>query len=168
MELTDLLRKSPGKDRLQAWPAGMRIIARREKPHPEAQLSLFEQHEGWRYQLFATNTPDTTRGRLGQIAFLEARHRAHARVEDRIRTAKDTGLGHLPSRKAQFNQAWLAAASMACDLLAWLRLLCLNGDLARAEPKTLRYRILHTSARIIRGQRRRTIRIPKPGPGQIN
>jgi len=167
VELTDLLRKAPealGGDKLATWPAGMRIIARREKPHPGAQLSLFEQHNGWRYQLFATNTPTTTRGRLGQIAFLEARHRAHARVEDCIRTAKDTGLGHLPSKKAQVNQAWLVAAGMACDLLAWLRLLCLTGSLAQAEPKTLRYRILHTSTRIIRGQRKRTLRIPETWP----
>lgn len=164
VELTGLLRESAGGDRLKNWPTGMRIIARREKPHPGAQLSLFEQHDGWRYQLFATNTPTSTRGRLGQIAFLEARHRAQARVEDCIRTGKDTGLGHLPSKKASINQAWLTAAAMACDLLAWLRLLCLTGDLAQAEPKTLRYRILHTAARIIRGQRKRTIRIPETWP----
>jgi hypothetical protein len=167
VELTGLLREAPealGGDRLKTWPAGMRIIVRREKPHPGAQLSLFEQHEGWRYQVIATNTPATIRGRLGQIAVLEARHRAQARVENCIRTAKATGMGHLPSKKAQLNQAWLAAVAMACDLLAWLRLLCLSGDLVKAEPKTLRYRLLHTSARIIRGQRRRTIRIPETWP----
>jgi hypothetical protein len=125
---------------------------------------LFEELDGWRYQLFATNTPTTTRGLLGQIAVLEARHRAHARVEDRIRTGKNTGLGHFPSKSARINQAWIAAAAIACDLLAWLRLLCLTGPLARAEPKTLRHRILHTSARIIHGQRRRTIRIPETWP----
>jgi hypothetical protein len=164
IELTGLLRESNGGDRLDTWPPGMRIIVRREKPHPGAQLSLFEQHEGWRYQVIATNTPATTRGHLGQIAVLEARHRAQARVENCIRTAKATGMGHLPSKKASINQTWLTAVAMACDLLAWLRLLCLSGDLAKAEPKTLRYRILHTSARIIRGQRRRTIRIPETWP----
>ncbi|MFI7548061.1 IS1380 family transposase [Actinoplanes sp. NPDC049599] len=164
VELTGLLRESAGGDRLKSWPEGMRVIVRREKPHPGAQLSLFEELDGWRYQLLATNTPVTTRGLLGQIAVLEARHRAHARVEDRIRTGKNTGLGHFPSRSARINQAWIAAAAMACDLLAWLRLLCLTGPLARAEPKTLRYRILHTSARIIHGQRRRTIRIPETWP----
>jgi hypothetical protein len=164
VELTALLRESAGGDRLGNWPAGMRIIARRERPHPGAQLSLFEEADGWRYQLFATNTPTTTRGQLGQIAFLEARHRAQARVEDCIRNAKNTGLNHLPSKHAGINQAWLAAAAIACDLLAWLRLLCLTGDLAKAEPKTLRYRILHSAARIIRGQRKRTIRIPETWP----
>jgi hypothetical protein len=164
VELTALLRESTGGDRLGNWPAGMRIIARRERPHPGAQLSLFEEADGWRYQLFATNTPTTTRGQLGQIAFLEARHRSQARVEDCIRNAKNTGLNHLPSKHADINQAWLAASAIACDLLAWLRLLCLSGDLAKAEPKTLRYRILHTSARIIRGQRKRTIRIPETWP----
>jgi hypothetical protein len=77
---------------LSRWPEGMRVIVRREHPHPGAQLSLFEAHDGYRYQGFATNT------RVGQLAFLEARHRAHARVEDRIKAAKDSGLGRLPSR----------------------------------------------------------------------
>ncbi len=68
---------------LSKWPTGMRVIVRRERPHPGAQLSLFEERDGWRYQAFVTNTS------LGRLAFLEARHRAHARVEDRIRHAKD-------------------------------------------------------------------------------
>ena len=76
----------------------MRVIVRRERPHAGAQLSLFEETDGWRYQLLATNTPLRSPGRLGQIAFLEARHRVHARVEDRIRTGKATGLNHLPSK----------------------------------------------------------------------
>ena len=79
----------------------MRVIVRRERPHPGAQLSLFEEADGWRYQAFATNT------KVGQLAFLEARHRAHARVEDRIRHAKDTGLGRFPSREFAINQTWL-------------------------------------------------------------
>ncbi len=111
----------------------MRILVRRENPHPGAQLSLFEQHEGKRYQVTATSTPG------GQAQFLEARHRTQARVEDRIRCAKATGLRHLPSRNYQASTAWCQAASIACDLLAWLRLLALDGELATAEPKTLRY-----------------------------
>jgi hypothetical protein len=86
VEITDLLD-------LSGWPDGMRVIVRREHPHPGAQLSLFETHDGYRYQAFATNT------RIGQLGLLEARHCAHARVEDRIRAAKDTGLGRLPSRE---------------------------------------------------------------------
>ena len=146
----------------------MRVIVRRERPHPGAQLSLFEEADGWRYQVFATNTPTRAAGgsvgTLGQLAYLEARHRAHARVEDCIRNGKNTGLGHLPSKHYRLNQAWCIAAAIATDLLAWLRLLCLSGDLAKAEPKTLRYRLLHTAARIIRGQRRRKIRIPETWP----
>ena len=76
---------------LRRWPAGMRVIVRRKRPHPGAQLSLLEEADGWRYQAFATNTA------TGQLAFLEARHRAHARVENRINAAKDTGLGRFPS-----------------------------------------------------------------------
>jgi hypothetical protein len=164
VELTGLLRESTAGDTLKDWPADMRVIVRRERPHPGAQLSLFEETDGWRYQLFATSTPLRAPGRLGQLAFLEARHRAHARVEDCIRNGKNTGLGHLPSVSFDINQAWCLAVGIACDLLAWLRLLCLSGDLAKAEPKTLRYRLLHTAARIVRGQRKRKIRIPETWP----
>lgn len=129
---------------------------------------MFEEADGWRYQVFATNTPTSIdgkpAGKLGQLAYLEARHRAHARVEDCIRNAKNTGLGHLPSKHIGLNRAWCLAAAIAADLLAWLRLLCLSGDLAKAEPKTLRYQLLHTAARIIHGQRRRKIRIPNTWP----
>jgi Transposase DDE domain group 1 len=104
-----------------------------------------------RYQAFATNT------RIGQLDLLEARHRAHARVEDRIRAAKDTGLGRLPSREWAINSAWVQLAAIATDLIAWLQLLALDGDLARAEPKLLRFRMLHVAARL-------TIRSPAERP----
>jgi hypothetical protein len=150
-ELTGLLD-------LGGWPAGMRVIVRRERPHPGAQLSLFEERDGWRYTAFVTNT------QVGALQWLEARHRAHARVEDRIRCAKDTGLGRLPSREFAINAAWCAAAAIAADLIAWLQILALDGELAKAEPKRLRYRILHTAARLVRGQRRRRLRIPSSWP----
>lgn len=105
-EITGLLTL-PGR------PQGMRVIVRRERPHPGAQLSLFEQADGWRYQTFVTNTG------LGQLAFLDARHRAHARVEDRIRTGKSCGIGKFPSQLAHVNAAWLKLALTAADLLAW-------------------------------------------------
>lgn len=158
VELTALLREHPDGDQLANWPQDLRIICRREKPHPGAQLSLFEEIDGWRYQLLATNTPGTT------AQFLEARHRPHARVEDCIRTGKQTGLGHLPSTSIEINRACCLAATIACDLLCWLRLLCLQGPLAKAEPKTLRYRLLHTAARIVRGQRKQKIKIPQTWP----
>ena len=100
----------------------------------------------------------------GQLAFLEARHRAHARVEDRIRHAKDAGLGRFPSREFAINQAWLAATTLAADLVAWLRLLALTGQLATAEPKALRYRLLDVPARLTRSGRRRHLRIPATWP----
>ncbi|MBC7307579.1 MAG: IS1380 family transposase [Dietzia sp.] len=146
---------------LAKWPPGMRVIARRERPHPGAQLSLFEEADGWRYQAFVTNT--TT----GQLAFLEARHRAHARVEDRIRHAKDTGLGRFPSRQFAINEVWLTLTGIAADLVAWTRLLALTGDantLRDCEPKSLRYRFLHVPARLVRGQRRRRLKIPETWP----
>jgi hypothetical protein len=163
-ELTGLLREGPDGDQLNAWPETMRVFARRERPHPGAQLSLFEAAGGWRYSLWVTNLPATTRGWRGQCAYVDAAHRVHARVEDVIRTAKDTGLGHFPSHDYKINQAWLDAAMTGCVLLSWLRLVALGGDLARAEPKTLRYRILHAAARLARGGRRRTLKIAATWP----
>ena len=81
-----------------------------------------------------------------------------------FRCGKTTGLDHLPSTNLQINTAWCVAATIAADLLCWLRLLCLDRSLADAEPKTLRYRILHAAVRIVRGQRKRKIKIPQTWP----
>jgi hypothetical protein len=143
---------------LSGYPAGTRVIVRRERPHPGAQLDAFEEGDGWRYTAFATDT------RVGQLARLDARHRAHARVEDRIRCAKDTGLDHFPSRTFAINTAWLAVVMLAVDLSTWTQHLLLQGDLAKAEPKTLRYRLLHVAARLTRGQRRLWLRIQRSWP----
>jgi hypothetical protein len=151
-ELTGLLPPAAFHD----YPPGVRIIVRREHPHPGAQLDLFEQRHGWRYTAFATTT------QKGQLAHLDARHRAHARVEDRIRCAKDTGLGRFPSRDFAINQAWLTAVMIAADLTAWSQTLLLHDTtLAKAEPKTLRYRLLHVAARLTKGQRRLWLRIDR-------
>ena len=99
----------------------MRVFARRERPHPGAQLSLFEAGDGWRYSLWVTNRPPHTRGWLGQNACIDAAHRVHARVEDAIRTGKDCGIGKFPSGSLAMNKAWQAAALTAATLLAWLR-----------------------------------------------
>lgn len=143
-----------------AWPIGMRVLVRRERPHPGAQLDAFEDRDGWRYQAMATNTT------IGQIAFLEARHRAHARVEDRIRQAQHAGLHRLPSRMFAINAAWLELALTAADLLAYTQTILLTSDpaLARAEWKSIRYRILHTAARITRSARRTFLRLPTGWP----
>jgi hypothetical protein len=143
-----------------AWPAGMRVLVRRERPHPGAQLDVFEERDGWRYQAIATNTA------VGQLAFLEARHRAHARVEDRIRQAQDAGLGRLPSKLFAINAVWLLLALTAADLLAWTQTILLGHapDLARAEWKTIRYRLLHTAARITRSARRIHLRLQQGWP----
>jgi hypothetical protein len=163
-ELTGLLRCGPAGDQLHAWPAAMRVFARRERPHPGAQLTLFEAADGWRYSLWATNRPAETKGWLGQNAYIDAAHRVHARVEDAIRTGKDAGLGHFPSFDFQLNAAWLTAAMTGQVLLAWLKLLALDGDLARAEPKTLRYRVLHAAGRLVRGGRKRRLKIQATWP----
>jgi hypothetical protein len=163
-ELTGLLREGPAGDQLDGWPATMRIFARRERPHPGAQLTLFEAEDGWRYTLWVTNRPAATRGWLGQPAYIDAAHRVHARVEDAIRTGKDCGIGKFPSSSMAMNKAWQAAALTAAALLAWLKLLALDGALAKAEPKTLRYRILHAAARLTRGGRQRRLNIQVTWP----
>ncbi|WP_285475054.1 IS1380 family transposase [Actinoplanes sp. NBRC 101535] len=142
------------------WPEGTRFLVRRERPHPGAQLSLFDTIEGWRHQVVATDTPPGH----GGIQHLEARHRAHARVEDRIRTGKNTGFGRFPSRVFAINQAWLQLALTGIDLLAWTQTLLLDGDLATAEPKKLRYRLLHVAARITRTARRTRLAIDAGWP----
>lgn len=142
------------------FPEGTRFLVRRERPHPGAQLSIFDTIEGWRHQLVATDTPPGN----GSIQYLEARHRAHARVEDRIRTGKDTGFGRFPSRVFAINQAWLQLALTGIDLLTWTQALLLDGDLARAEPKKLRYRLLHVAARITRTARQTRLAIAEHWP----
>lgn len=86
IEATGLMNLTP-------WPTGMRVIVRRERPHPGAQLRITDP-DGLRYDAFATNTRPG--GPHRQLADLELRHRRRARVEDRIRAAKDTGLTNLP------------------------------------------------------------------------
>jgi hypothetical protein len=152
-ELTGML---PGLSEA-GWPPGIRVIVRRERPHPGAQLTFSDIH-GYRFQTFATNT------RVGQLAALEARHRAHARVEDRIRTGKTTGYGRFPSRHFAINAVWLELALSAADLIAWTQTMLLDGDQATAEPKKLRYQLLHAAARITRGQRRIFVRINETWP----
>jgi hypothetical protein len=155
-ELTGLLPAGTLAD----YPPGTRVLVRRERPHPGAQLNAFEHRDGWRYQCLATDTP------AGQLAFLDARHRAHARVEDRIRTGKDTGLGRFPSRAFAINAAWLTAVMLAVDLISWTQTILLHDQpaLTRAEPKTLRYRLLHVAARLVRGGRRLRLRLDQHWP----
>jgi hypothetical protein len=136
------------------------MIVRRERPHPGAQLSLFDSIEGLRHQVFVTDSPRPA----CSVQLLELRHRAHARVEDRIRTGKDTGLGRFPSRIFAINAAWLELALIGMDLLAWTRVLLLDGNHATAEPKRLRYQLLHVAARTIRTARRTYLRIAERWP----
>jgi hypothetical protein len=145
---------------LKGWPAGMRVIARRERPHPGAQLRLTD-HEGWRITCFATNT----RGPGWTLAALEVRHRQRARAEDRIRGLKDTGLRNLPFHGFAQNQIWLEIISLAADLLVWTQTLAWHDQPARRwEPKRLRFRLLAVAGRIIRSGRRRRLRLPRGWP----
>lgn len=145
---------------MSGHPDGTWLIVRRERPHPGAQLSLFDTIEGLRHQAFVTDTP---RGGWS-LQLVELRHRTHARVEDRIRTGKDTGFGRFPSRLFAINQAWLELALTGIDLLAWTRTLLLDGEHALAEPKKLRYRLLHVAARLVRTVRRTRLRIAQRWP----
>jgi hypothetical protein len=149
-ELTGLLD-------LAGWPKGMRVIVRKERPHPGAQLR-FTDIDGHRFTCFATST------RSGQLADLELRHRRRARCEDRIRCAKDTGLRNLPLHGYDQNQIWCQIVALACELLAWMQMLALTGSTRRWEPKRLRLRLLSAAGRIVRGRRRLRVRLAARWP----
>jgi hypothetical protein len=141
---------------LAAWPEGTRVIVRRERPHPGAQLS-FTDHDGHRFLATLTDLP-------GDAVELERDHRARANAEDRVRIAKQTGLENLPFREFDHNAVWLELSLIAQDLIAWTQLLALDGELAICEPKTLRYRLLHTAARLAFHARRVTLRLQRSWP----
>jgi hypothetical protein len=149
-ELTGLLDLSP-------WPAGMRVIVRRERPHPGAQLR-FTDIDGHRFTAFATDA------RRGQLAGLELRHRRRARCEDRIRNAKDTGLRNLPLHGFTQNQVWCELVAMASELLAWMQMLALDGAARAWEPKRLRLRLFSAAGRLARGGRRLRLRLAATWP----
>ncbi len=142
---------------LEPWGEDSRLICRRERPHPGAQLSFFDTVEGFRHQCFLTTS-------AGDLATLELRHRGHARVEDRIRAAKAMGLENLPFRDLCPNESWFALVLAAMDLTAWTKGLCLEGELRRAEPKRLRYTLFHSAARIARSGRRVIVRVDRRWP----
>ena len=142
---------------LSAWPEGSRLICRRERPHPGAQFQIFDEH-GYRHTCFLTDQNGEN------IAALELRHRGRARVEDSIRAGKDTGMRNLPHHCFEHNQTWLELSLIAQDLLCWTKLLCLTGELATAEPKRLRHRLLHTAGRVVRHGRRTRLRLQADWP----
>jgi len=150
VEITDRLE-------LSSWPDGSRLIVRRERPHPGAQLS-FTDHDGYRFQAILTDQIDP------DIAIIERRHRQRARVEDRIRDDKDTGLAKLPFKAFALNEVWLEIVMLAHDLIVWTQALVLDGELAKAEPKRLRYRMLHVAARLAFSGRRGKLHLPGAWP----
>jgi hypothetical protein len=150
IELTDTLD-------LSSWPAGSRVIVRRERPHPGAQLS-FTDHDGHRFQAIITDQTGT------DIAVIERHHRQRARVEDRIRDDKDTGLSKLPFKNFAMNEVWVQIVMLAHDLIIWTQALLLDGHLASAEPKTLRHRLLHVAARLAFSGRRAKLHIQSTWP----
>jgi hypothetical protein len=155
LELTGLLN-------LAGWPAGMRVILRKERPHPGAQLRITDA-DGHRLTAFATNTAPGGPGR--QLADLELRHRRRARAEDRIRCAKDTGLTNLPLHELDQNRIWCALVALACELTAWAQLLALTEHPARRwEPKRLRLRLLSIPGRLARSGRRTLLHLPAHAP----
>ena len=149
-ELTGLLG-------LAGWPEGMRVIVRKERPHPGAQLR-FTDIGGHRFTAFAT---DAWRG---QLADLELRHRRRARCEDRIRNAKDTGLRNLPLHGFNQNQIWCELVAMACELLAWMQMLALDGPARAWEPKRLRLRMFSAAGRLVCSGRRLRLRLAATWP----
>jgi len=149
-EITDQLN-------LSAWPEETRLIVRRERPHPGAQLS-FTDRDGYRFQAILTDQVDPN------IAVLECRHRQHAHVEDRIRDDKDTGLAKFPFKDFALNEVWLEIVMLAHDLIVWTQALTLDGELAKAEPKRLRYRLLHVAGRLAFSGRRAKLHLQSTWP----
>ena len=141
---------------LHTWPAGCRVIVRKERAHPGAQLT-FTDADGHRFQAILTD-------HTGPITAIERDHRGRARVEDQIRNDKNTGLRSLPFRQFEHNQVWLQIVHLAHDLIAWTQRLLLTGELARCEPKRLRYRLLHTAGRLTFHARTATLRLPASWP----
>jgi hypothetical protein len=154
-ELTAILRHGPDGDRMPGWPACLRVIARRTR-RPAGQKIKPGENPDWQYGAFATNTP------TGQLQFLDARHRTQAHVEDKMKEIKACGAENLPSKNWNRNSAWLQLAALATTFNAWLRHIALSGELAKAEPKTLRYRLLGAPARLTTHSRQRILKIP-PG-----
>jgi len=149
-EITDMVD-------LSSWPEGSRLIVRRERPHPGAQLS-FTDHDGYRFQAILTDQTET------DIAVIECRHRQHAHVEDRIRDDKDTGLAKCPFKEFQLNEVWLEIVLLAHDLIVWTQALLLDGELAKAEPKRLRYQLLHVAGRLAFSGRRAKLHLQHTWP----
>src|SRR3954451_25169501 len=136
----------------------MRVIARKERPHPGAQLRLTDV-DGMRVTAFATNT------RHGQLPDLELRHRRRARAEDRIRICKDTGLANLPLHSFNANRIWCALVGLATELTAWMQLLALTHRQARRwEPKKLRLRLFTAPAALARTGRRVLLHLAAKSP----
>jgi hypothetical protein len=142
---------------LSSWPEGSRLIVRRERPHPGAQLS-FSDHDGYRFQAILSDQTDE------DIAVLECRHRQHAHVEDRIRDDKDTGLAKFPFKEFALNEVWLEIVMLAHDLIVWTQTLLLSGELAKAEPKRLRYGLLHVAGRLAFHGRKAKLHLQRTWP----
>ena len=142
---------------LSSWPQGSRLVVRRERPHPGAQLS-FTDHDGYRFQAILTDQPDE------DLAIIECRHRQRAHVEDRIRDDKDTGLQKLPFKAFALNEVWLEIVLLAHDVIVWTQALLLDGELAKAEPKKLRHRLLHVAGRLAFHGRRAKLRLQHDWP----
>ena len=158
--------------RAEDWPDGLRFIARRVKPsrRHKKNMTAFEKKTGWKYSVTCTNIQDTGMGGVPgshHPQFIDAVQRDHATVEtDGVRTAKAMGLRNLPSKTWQVNAGWVIASNIAADLTAWARLLGFRDDdeLRNATPDTLRYRVWHIPARLVRHARRRVLKISPDWP----
>jgi hypothetical protein len=142
---------------LSSWPAGMRVIVRKERPRPGAQLR-FTDIDGHRFTAFATDA------RKGKLADLELRHHRRARCEDRIRWAKDTGLRNLPLEGFAQNQLWCEIVALACELIAWTQMIAWPARPRRWEPRGLRLRFFAVAGRLAASGRRLRLRLAERWP----
>ena len=134
-------------------PIEVRLVVRRVRPTPGSQLALFTT---WDYHAFVTNRP-------GELVEVEADHRRHAVIEQRIAELKSAGLAHLPSGKFMANAAWLAMAVMAHNLARAVGRLA-GDNLEKATMPTLQRVVFTVPGRMVTSGRRRHLRLPASWP----
>lgn len=148
--------------KLKNYPPGTRIYLRAEPLHSGAKASLFDT-DGNRVTAFLTNAPRYN------VAFLDARHRARGRCENRIKTLKACGLGKLPYWSFTANQAWINVAVLAMNLMSWIQLAMLPvGHPAGCwDVKRWRYRLYSMAGKLVTGGRQPRLLIPKTAPESV-
>lgn len=145
--------------------------SRRRRTIDKAQLALALEGtatHAYAVSFIVTNIPANDRpgdasGNAESIVEVEAWFRRRTDIEDRIREAKlGAALRKLPSGDQAVNTVWMWAALLAGNLSTLLQALTGIDEHGRAHAARLRHELLCVPARLVRHQRRLTLRLP-PG-----